>query len=796
MSCGHQVASRQVHLLPFSLYLVSLTLSFLSSGEPDAQPPTPQRTPISNVLPSPVLGTPRATQAFFSNQATWPPHYTEDYSVFNSGPASLSATEGRGDFSPITPLEANFVRRKPQSAEGLAIEIATHPNYLTTSPGLPLPPVDPARRLASSPSSLIAPREYSAKASSSENELLLHIPTRKTNHVPSPRSLGTTGQNPKHPTEQSQTITPPPSSHKRQRRSRRKLAPQSIMQDDQDGIHPDFTGSLQQDMASFVGTMEDMKTFGFPFSAPVTAPPNPWDSSYAFDFDLSLDNVVNNPAFLGGAVAPPQGAPMFPNWTGSFHSIPNTPVQPSLSRTNRGSQEAHNQVPSSQPGLSQEANLSPNTFATSIATSFAFPESQLSPHEAVNPGLLFHQPQPSALGTTVDQLGSSSAAELASMESRMASMMEANSRPSTAREPKNSTVPNRASASSPIRSSARPGLGRSLSENRGRKASTRNPLPTLAPAPSRQGSGGNASDADGARPIVRQSGRASPLKSQHRLSALASIPESSPQPKARTSIRFTIDERGRARVESTNRGAGGALDRDHDGNRSSQDLARRDSWDLSESESTDDEPIVIPSRSTSFNASFALPDPRKPVGSIFHTSRRSISDRSTSTVEGHGARHNDADSEAETVANDRPNNADAYSEVQKLVKDRQKRPAHPSNTQPQHFSFRSSRDGMHGVSISSNSGLAIDDHPIRCVCQRNGADEEDGFMIQCESCEMWLHGRCINITKRLMPRVYICAFCANTPNMRGGRMRDTRRHSAIGLTLASPLANKSMRSFR
>ena len=51
-----------------------------------------------------------------------------------------------------------------------------------------------------------------------------------------------------------------------------------------------------------------------------------------------------------------------------------------------------------------------------------------------------------------------------------------------------------------------------------------------------------------------------------------------------------------------------------------------------------------------------------------------------------------------------------------------------------------------------------------------------------------------------MPSVYICAFCANTPNMRGGRIRDTGRGPAVmghgGGSATSPLAHKSFRSFR
>lgn len=82
-----------------------------------------------------------------------------------------------------------------------------------------------------------------------------------------------------------------------------------------------------------------------------------------------------------------------------------------------------------------------------------------------------------------------------------------------------------------------------------------------------------------------------------------------------------------------------------------------------------------------------------------------------------------------------------------------------------------------------------------------------------DSCDYMLHGRCVDVPKpQDVPHVYICAFCANTPNMRGGRMRYTGRNQSDGgggggggmmgppaLTAASassPLAHKSFRSFR
>lgn len=54
---------------------------------------------------------------------------------------------------------------------------------------------------------------------------------------------------------------------------------------------------------------------------------------------------------------------------------------------------------------------------------------------------------------------------------------------------------------------------------------------------------------------------------------------------------------------------------------------------------------------------------------------------------------------------------------------------------------------------------------------------------------MWLHGKCINITQRTLPSVYICAFCARTPNVRNVRIPPPGAAS-------SPLAHKSFKTFR
>lgn len=62
-----------------------------------------------------------------------------------------------------------------------------------------------------------------------------------------------------------------------------------------------------------------------------------------------------------------------------------------------------------------------------------------------------------------------------------------------------------------------------------------------------------------------------------------------------------------------------------------------------------------------------------------------------------------------------------------------------------------------------------------------------------ESCEMWLHGKCVGISKRTMTHVYICPFCANTATQ-GNRSREELHVNALGI--ASPMRNKSFQSFR
>ncbi|XP_041655889.1 PHD finger protein 20-like [Cheilinus undulatus] len=52
---------------------------------------------------------------------------------------------------------------------------------------------------------------------------------------------------------------------------------------------------------------------------------------------------------------------------------------------------------------------------------------------------------------------------------------------------------------------------------------------------------------------------------------------------------------------------------------------------------------------------------------------------------------------------------------------------------------------------------------VRCVCE---VDEENDFMIQCESCLCWQHGTCMGLYEDNVPRNYICYYCRHTAGWR------------------------------
>ena len=54
---------------------------------------------------------------------------------------------------------------------------------------------------------------------------------------------------------------------------------------------------------------------------------------------------------------------------------------------------------------------------------------------------------------------------------------------------------------------------------------------------------------------------------------------------------------------------------------------------------------------------------------------------------------------------------------------------------------------------------------IDCVCGVDGEENYDGLWVQCDSCDAWLHGRCVDI--RCTPKgVHLLSICYAIATMR------------------------------
>ncbi|KAK2064465.1 PHD-finger domain-containing protein [Colletotrichum caudatum] len=768
---GDQLASRQDFNQPTPF----------TFGNPNAQSPTPKQTPTSATFPSPVFETPKQRQSHFDDAGGWTPRFAEEYSVFNTTPGNLRASPGSSfpDFA-TTAYPPSTTLKRPLSVGSLAAQIATHANHFSPDPNLPLPPLAAAHRLPSSP-----------KPPNEEPEL----PGQKGG-PPNPEAASQGTASGKSKGRESvaelngQTATPPPSSHKGGRKQASKLQADN-MQNDHGYGQPDFSGTPQHpNMAAAFVNATDM--FGFPLSAPLNGSTSFWDPSAdmsGMDIDFSF----------GPNVFHTSGHRHMPSFDASqmfqeASALPPPSTQEGSQSIKRTRPLAPKPVMHAIQSASGDMSMSSTSFSTSLDDPFG-----LGSPGGVDPGLLFGRPSSSSMNTNIPVTqGSAQFALAAAAESQSRAPMHNDIRRSfSTKELGPGRATGNASVNSPAKSQSR--LQRSVSENRGRRGLAKAALPKLAPAIQPRPQATNGPAFGSGRPPGRPSGRASPLKQQHsRPSGLTSIPEATP-PRTRTAVRFTIDSKGRARAEAT-MVVDDPMASDPQRRPITREMPRREkSWesddgDEDDDSSTDDEPIIIPSR----NSSFALPDPRRPSSaSVFHSSRRSVSEHSSSSL-GASVSQLDAESEAETIMHEpQGKGGDATSELRKLVENRQRRgPQAPSGQPSQLFapgSFQDSHGGLLSPTAFTEVSLPSPTkatYNVRCVC-RNGASKQGEYMVQCESCELWLHGSCINISRRTLPTVYICAFCSNTPNMRGGRLRGNG--PTLGLSRASPSARKSFR---
>ncbi|KAG0223768.1 hypothetical protein BGX31_008342 [Mortierella sp. GBA43] len=80
----------------------------------------------------------------------------------------------------------------------------------------------------------------------------------------------------------------------------------------------------------------------------------------------------------------------------------------------------------------------------------------------------------------------------------------------------------------------------------------------------------------------------------------------------------------------------------------------------------------------------------------------------------------------------------------------------------------------YGKSSSSQDEYDDEDAVIMCLC---GSKEDEGAMIQCDKCKVWLHMECVNLSEEDVPEEYFCPMCLGlpTPSTAGKSFRPTTK---------------------
>ncbi|RDL40687.1 FYVE zinc finger [Venustampulla echinocandica] len=735
-----------------------------SFGNPNAQPPTPTKTPISPHFPSPTFQTPRNNNTSFEDRSGWTPQFAEEYSVFNSTPGRLTSAQHHSfvDVSTPRPLIVNGQKLPLSNPADLSAEFGTdahqlspHPNVQGASPSNELPP---------------SPRPYSANYNRFDDSSRKKVTPRKPKKRLDEAFSG-------------QTATPPPTASKGSRKLAPKIQTNTMQNESQDGHYGSSQTPTQASMMAFASSSTEM--FNYPMSAPATAAAfggtKPfWDtdtSMNGMDIDFAADDAMFNTGGhrISNSLDWGRSNQIFQD---SVNMSSNHPKQVSSKRQRPLAPKI------SMPGGDIPISMAPFDFHNTSAADDPFSAGPLD--GAVDPGLLYSRSNSISMPSAFEDAtlppprpATSHALEPYQHQLREASRDQEELRRSRSyRDGGKSRLYDRGTVSSPVKGSARPGLYRSVSEVRGKRIQD--------------------------RPRSR-TGRISPVK-QQRPPSLSSIPEL-PPPRARTEVRFTIDSKGRARTETV-------IIQDKPPRSRGGRSTSNENWESTSTESSsDDEPIIVPSRNTSFTLP---PQGKGPKLATFETSfrgadvrRRSTSGYSQSESSSQQSlQFESVESEAETVVDEDDGSGDATLELKRLMESRKQRQMMKSRT-PRHHRYSSGgvRGNSRHINYSSSTNISpttITDPDgatpsssrsgtTRCVCNN---PDNDGFMIQCESCDNWLHAECVGIDRRGLPPVYICAFCANTPNMRGGRLRETAKANPTTHMGSSPLAHKSFKSFR
>ncbi|KAL6706073.1 hypothetical protein ACN47E_006175 [Coniothyrium glycines] len=740
-------------------------------GSTDWHLPSPSSTPTSGTFPDATLKTPRTDvfphSHFLDAWAT--PQVNGQHTPVQTPSFTLSTPVDRPSSSYSPAL------RTPEDPE-------FHVNHFAPQ-NLPLPPVEVSRRLSSSPDP--GSIQKITKGSLSGQPAQQRSASMDFSHMQ----------------------TPPPTRDSMSRRGLQQSAgqgfatPATVIQrtPTQATTHDAF---LDQTPFGFGNAQFTPDMTQFPMVAPMSAPPMPhsrlfWDpqnDSAQMDLDMPMDDPFCPPShkveqnFEWQTFSTPAPIPMQPQaLQPSFHGVQSPgPVGTFHMNTIGGAQ-------------------------------FSRPGSFVSTSASVDPSMLFgfsSQEMNMSFGNVQPQRSQS----VSSRQPYETQVRDSQREKQAVKKARSQHSRSNTNSSSGSVENIRPTLQRSNTDSGFRK-SRPNSIEARVVIPA------------AASTIPR---RPSPLKRQSGAS-LTAIPEI-----RRPRTRLIVDETGRARTETVSVEDDEETPRDT--RKTSQvDLRRQypGLWEEDDTESEGDEPALV--MTLSRNASFNIPQPHR------HSSKHARSDsdglaRSDSfKIPRPSARTSFGASDKASFETVRPvrrpaenlsrrismevpthfdhlketgdhsmpdSPGDALGALKKVVAGRQQRVDRASqntlkahnqrwaqasadlNATPHshgHYDpFSNSFNGSpntDGLTTPSTDLSSLSSESTRCIC--NGTDDSHP-MIQCESCNKWLHMGCVGLHNTNLPPVYVCIFCTGqTPVARGGRVRGP-------IPFDSPLTHKSV----
>ncbi|KAH6644587.1 hypothetical protein C7974DRAFT_23746 [Boeremia exigua] len=663
-----------------------------------------------------------------------------------------------------------------------------HVNYLAPA-NLPLPPVEPQRRLSSSPD----PNSLKRIGLNREGQRPLSGPVKM---------------------DFSQMQTPPPTRDATSRRNLQQSVgnqsgtPATVIRRTSLQPVPTSDGMFNQTFGYADGVPFSPSMMPFANAEPMSAPPMPqqrlfWDmtDNSHMDVDMSgaLDPFGPTPNKLQGNLS----------WQ-TFH----TPVAEQM----QAQFQSQNSLSSAEP----MASFGASTVGESRSSQ---PASFVSTTTGVDPSMLFSFTSPDDVTASFGNLPQPAAFN-PDRQPYETQMLDSKREKEKAKKSRSLHSRSNTNSSSGSVEENRPSLQRSNTDSGFQRA-----RPTMSERRS-------SADTSAAHHIPR---RSSPLKRANS-GALKVIPEVMRRPRTR----LIIDETGRARTETVPADEDEATPRET--RRTSQTSMRHQYpalWEEGDTESDSDDPQPILSRNTSFSipqpqrrvskhartesSELAKPNTFKMARPVSRTTSRASSgafdkasfdsvrttrpssqnaSRRISMVDAPTASTFNSQAISHDVLPDSP--GDALGALKKVVGSRQARIERASQNTLQAHNHRwaqastdsgtastphghgrydpfnntfSGSPSTEGLTTPSTDRSSLSTESTRCVC--HGTDEVQP-MVQCESCEKWLHMSCLGMRPSSLPTVYICVFCTGqTPLARGARVRGS-------IPFDSPLTHKSL----